>query len=228
MDIQIHGDAYGIANLVLNYDEKAYVAHGSIAVLSDGIDVRGSFGGDGVVSAFKRHVLGGESLLFTEVHAQIDGVFVSVAPPYPGGVQAVRVNPSNPLFVESGSLLAYAEGVSGNARVDGLRTMLLHEGITLLELSGEGLAAISGCGTIEHVDLEEGQSLIVDTGHLVGFSSSMIYDVGPLGSVAKSITTGEGLVARLTGPGEIFTQTRAPQDLQNWLFPDHPQNGPER
>ena len=104
--------------------------------------------------------------------------------------------------------------------------MLLHEGITLLELSGAGLAAISGCGTIEHVTLEEGQELIVDTGHLVGFSSSMTYDVGLLGSVIKSVTTGEGWVARLTGPGEIYTQTRSPQGLHDWLFPDHPQNKP--
>jgi uncharacterized protein (TIGR00266 family) len=216
--------AYTIAYLILDADEVAYVERGSIAMLAEGVEVRGSFGGDGVVSALKRHVFTGESTLFTEVHAQVQGAWVAAAPPFPGDVQVIEVDQSNPIRIESGSLLAYSQGVTGDARYSGVKTVLLHEGVAMIELNGTGTAVISAYGAIVKEELADGQSVIVDTGHLVGFSTSMVFDIGPLESITKAVTTGEGLVARFTGPGDVYIQTRAPQDLRSWLFPINPQN----
>src|ERR1035438_7947734 len=137
MQVNITGrPAYALAYLVLEYDEVAYIERGSIAVLSDGVEVHGTFGGDGIVRALKRKAFGGESLLFTEVHAQVEGVWVAAAPPFPGDVEDVLVTPDSPVMIESGSLLAYSKGVAGDARYSGLKTVLLHEGIAMLELRG--------------------------------------------------------------------------------------------
>jgi uncharacterized protein (TIGR00266 family) len=221
--------SYAVALITLSYDEVVYIERGAIGMMSEGIDLHGTFGGDGVVHALKRKVLGGESLLFTEAHAQVEGVWLYAAPPYPGDVNALNVSPDSPLLVESGSLLAYSKGVVGDVHYSGLKTVLLHEGITMLETTGEGLAIVSAVGAILKSSVAPGISVIVDTGHLVAFSAGMNFDVGALGSLTTAVTSGEGLVARLTGPGDVYFQTRAEQQLRTWLLPPHDQNtGPRQ
>ena len=218
--------SYAIAYLFLSADERAYVERSAIVTLTDGIDVRGSFGGDGVVSALKRKAFGGETLLFTEVHAQVEGAWVTAAPPYPGDIEAIQVTAASPVMIESGSLLAYSAGVVGDVRYSGLKTVVLHEGVAMIETSGDGVAVLSAYGAIEELDLAEGMSVIVDTGHIMGFTYGITMDVGALSSIAKAVTTGEGLVARMTGPGRVYLQTRAERDLRSWLFPQHGQLAP--
>jgi uncharacterized protein (AIM24 family) len=40
-----------------------------------------------------------------------------------------------------------------------------------------------------------------------------------LGGARVAAMSGEGIVARLTGPGPVFIQTRAEQGLTSWLAP---------
>ena len=216
--------AYAIAYLILGYDERVYAERGAMATMSTGVKMKGTLGGDGALRALKRKAFGGESLLFTEFRAQTEGAWVGVAPAYPGDIQVLDISQLEPMMVESGALLAYAPGVSSNVAFTGLRTMAMHEGIALLELQGAGTAVISSYGGIDEVELGAGDEVIVDTGHIVAFSASMRFDVGPLGSVGKSVTSGEGLVAKFTGPGRVLVQTRAEQSLRDWLFPNGAQN----
>ncbi len=224
MHVEVHGrPSYALAYLFLNYEESAFVERGSIAALSEGMDVRGSLGGDGVVRAIKRKAFGDEPLVFTEVNANIDRAWVAVAPPFPGDVQAVPLDGQTSLLIETGALLAYSTGVHSDVRYSGLKTVALHEGVVMIELTGTGLVVLSSYGAIEESALADNESIIVDTGHLVGFTSTVTFDVGALESITKSVVTGEGLVARLTGPGRIYLQTRAEQDLRSWLFPSREQ-----
>lgn len=216
--------SYAMAYLLLAHDEVVYVERGAMAAMSTGVEVRGSLGGEGIVRAVKRRAFGGETLLFSEFHSQYEGAWVAVSPPYPGDVETVDISPENPLLLESGALLAYSKGVVGDVRYTGLKTIVMHEGIALIELSGTGQAVISSYGGIEEFELAPGEDIIIDTGHIVGFSADMAFDVGPLGSVSRSITSGEGIVARLVGPGRVYIQTRAEKELRSWLFPDHLQN----
>jgi uncharacterized protein (AIM24 family) len=66
--------------------------------------------------------------------------------------------------------------------------------------------------------------MVVDTGHIVGFSDNMQPKIGMMGSATTAITGGEGLVGVFEGPGVILMQTRAEQELRNWIFPDKEQN----
>ena len=214
--------AYAIAYLVLSHDEHVYIERGSMATMSTGIELKAGFGGEGFGRALKRRYLGGETLLFTECHAQIEGAWVAVSPAYPGDVDVIDME--EPMLIEAGSLLAYSKGVSSDVRITGLRTMVMHEGVTLIELEGEGTAVLSAYGGIDEIMLGPGEQVIVDTGHIVGFSASTSFDVGALGGITTAAMTGEGLVAKFTGPGRVLIQTRAEEPLRNWLFPDAQQN----
>ena len=64
-----------------------------------------------------------------------------------------------------------------------------------------------------------GQSYTVDTGHMVGWSEQVTYEVRKIGGWKSTMLSGEGLVCRLTGPGRIYLQTRSPESFLAWLVP---------
>lgn len=66
--------------------------------------------------------------------------------------------------------------------------------------------------------------MIVDTGHLVAWDHTVDIEVGALGSAAAAAASGEGLVARVTGPGRVWVQTRKEQQVGSWLSPERRQN----
>lgn len=217
------GPAYATATLVLSHGESACVERGGLVMLSDGVRARASTGG-GVLRAAVRAQLADESFVFTEVSAEVDGAWVTVAPPYPGDACVVEVDDGHGVLATSGSLLAYSEQVQVSTRVGGLGQVLMREGVTLLRLSGRGLAVLTSYGAIQQVHLDEHQSVTVDTGHLVAWSESVRLRVGLLEGPVTATLTGEGLVARFTGPGRVWVQTRAERGTRDWLLPQRAQN----
>jgi uncharacterized protein (TIGR00266 family) len=211
--------AYAMATLVLSANEEAYIERSAMVAMSSGIHLSAGFGGEGITKALTRRYLGGETLLFTKVHAEFEGAWISVSPPYPGDAEEVPLAPNVPLLAEAGSLLAYSRGVSSGVSFTGLRTMVMHEGITLLHLDGPGSAVLAAYGGIEPMTVQEGEEVIVDTGHIVAFTESMKFDVGPMGGITAAITTGSGFVARFTGPGQLLLQTRAEKPFRDWILP---------
>lgn len=220
--------AYAIAYLILDYQESAFVERGAFVSCTAALSARAGLGGEGPVRALKRKAFGGEPLLFNEFTAEAQGAWVAVAPAYPGDVDCVDITEATPLLVESGSLLAYSSGIHSDVRYTGARTLVMHEGIALIEVEGNGQAVISAYGGIDEVSLQDGETLTVDTGHIVAFDAHMSFDVGPMGSITSSVLTATGFVARFTGPGRVLLQTRKEVAFRDWLFPDHSQNSPHR
>jgi uncharacterized protein (AIM24 family) len=73
------------------------------------------------------------------------------------------------------------------------------------------------------MDLAPGQTYVVDTGHMVGWSEGVTYEVAKASAGWKqTLLGGEGLVCRLTGPGRIYLQTRSPDSFVAWLTPQLP------
>ena len=92
----------------------------------------------------------------------------------------------------------------------------------MLKCSGTGDLLVSSYGAIHQVDLAAGETYIVDTGHMVGWSDGVTYEVSKSGGWKSTLLGGEGLVCRLTGPGRIYLQTRSPDDFLGWLIPQLP------
>ena len=75
---------------------------------------------------------------------------------------------------------------------------------------------------MEFRDLAAGETLTVDSGHVVGWSQGISYQVRKVGNWKSTFLSGEGLVADLTGPGTIYLQTRSPDAFVSWLVPRLP------
>jgi uncharacterized protein (AIM24 family) len=72
------------------------------------------------------------------------------------------------------------------------------------------------------MNLAAGESITVDTGHLVAFTQSIGFQVRKVGGVKSLLFSGEGLVVDLTGPGRVLMQTRSTDQFLSWLIPKLP------
>lgn len=211
--------SYTLAYCFLGAGETVYSERGAMAALSAGIKVGANMGTGGISKAFLRHEVGGESLFMTKYTAEVHGAWVALAPRYPGDVQLVEVFEDEQLLIQSGSLLAHSSGIEIDVKWAGMRNVILREGATLLKTTGDGEVLIAAYGGLQRFDLAEGEEMVVDTGHLVAYGSSVAVKVGVLGGARVAAMSGEGVVARLTGPGPAFVQTRAEQGLQSLIAP---------
>ena len=215
--------SYSIAYLYLSQDETVLVESGSMAYMSGGIEVSIGMGSGGVVGAASRKLLGAESFFMGAYRSNINGSWVAVAPKFPGDIAHEALSGES-LLIESGALLAVSESLKVDVKFSGLSNIVLREGASMLRVSGAGDLLLGAYGGLQRFELGVGEHLIVDTGHLVGYSEGMSVKVGPLSSVNTSVVVGEGLVGVLEGPGVVYTQTRSEQSMRSWLIPERQQN----
>jgi uncharacterized protein (AIM24 family) len=72
---------------------------------------------------------------------------------------------------------------------------------------------------LEVWNLEAGQSITIDTGHMVAYEDTiqMAMRKASGGGLVQSFKSGEGYVFDFTGPGRVWTQTRNPNELMGWI-----------
>lgn len=213
--------AYALAYIHLEHGESFRLESDAMVAMSDGIEVSAATGGGGVTRGLLRKAVGGESYFMGNYRAVVHGAWVAAAPRMPGDITAVNLADTGVLMVQNGSLLGMSAQVTMTVAVAGAATVVGREGLTMLKVAGRGSALLSSYGGIQSFDLNAGQSLVVDTGHLVAYSAGMSTTFGMLGGVTAAMASGEGMVMKLSGPGHVLIQTRADHGLRSWLFPEN-------
>ena len=218
--------AYTIAYVQLEQNESLIAEPGSMVAMSSGIYVNPRMEG-GIIKSFGRRLFGEEAFFFTKYTATTGGSWVALSPVMPGDIYVSKLLPGEKLMATSGSILAHAEEIVSSIKIAGIKTMLMQEGLTAIELSGEGDVLLSTYGSAQEIGIELGQELIIDTGHLLAWSPNLEVQVGPLAGIFGQAFSGEGLVAKFISndtPGKVIIQTRAEQDFRDWIFPTRVQN----
>lgn len=215
--------AFSFATITIPPGGEVVTESGSMAAMSDGVDVETS-ARTGLMQGLRRSVLGGESF-FLNTFRSAGGGTVSVAPRLPGDITPISVDGNQALMVASGAWLAGDTGVNVDTKWGGGKTFFSGKGLFLLKCIGQGDVLVASYGAILAMTLEAGQSYTLDTGFVVAFDESVQFDVHKAGGSWKTtILGGEGLVTRFTGPGRLWMQTRSPQDLIDWIIPQVPKS----
>lgn len=198
---------------MLDVGESFRAESGAMVSMSPNIHLDSKATG-GIGKMFGR-MLGGESAFLSTYTAQQGAGEVILAPSSPGDIMPFQV--THPIMVTSGSYLAGDIGLETET-VASMKSFFGGEGLFMLRIKGNGLLLLSAFGAIHQIQLQAGQSYIVDTGHLVAFSDGMGYSLRKAAKgILGSITSGEGIVAELTGPGVVYIQTRTPSGFAGWL-----------
>lgn len=172
-----------------------------------------------MLKSLKRAALGGESFFVSTYTAPPQGGFVDVAARLSGDAAVYEVQDGRALFVQKGSWLANETNVSIDAQWGGFKNMFGSEGGFIIRAEGQGLVVFGCYGALETWDLAAGQTLTVDTGHMVAYEGSVGMSIRKAsgGGLIQSFKSGEGLVFEFSGPGKVWTQTRNPNELVGWL-----------
>ncbi len=220
IDYQIFGDDMQFVEIELDPREAVVGEAGSMFYMEDQIQMETIFG-DGSASqggllgslmgAGKR-LLTGESL-FTTVYSNQGSVKRKVAfgAPYPGRIIPVHLDQlGGTLLCQKDAFLCAAKGVSlGIAFQKRLGAGFFGgEGFILQKLEGDGLAFVHAGGALIEKNLQAGETLRVDTGCVVAFTSNVDFDIQFVGGVKTALFGGEGIFfTTLRGPGKVWLQS---------------------
>ncbi|MGB9372679.1 MAG: TIGR00266 family protein [Jiangellales bacterium] len=208
------GPAFAFGEITLPPGAAVRVEAGAMAMTRGDIAMSTSTQG-GFMKGLRRS-LGGESFFVNDFSSTRGGV-VAVAAALPGDMTQVSLDGSGSLLVQSGSWIASDTTVDVDSKWGGGKSFFSGEGLILLRCSGRGDMLISSYGAIRSATLAAGETITLDTGHVVAFDETVQYKVRKAGSWKSTILGGEGLVTDFTGPGRVWLQTRSSSDLVAWL-----------
>jgi uncharacterized protein (TIGR00266 family) len=212
-----HTPSFGVARLGLAPGEAVRVEAGAMLATSYGVGVEARPQG-GVLTALARAALGGESALVFTYLAPAQGGWVDVAPALPGDLHVVDLDPAGGWCLTRGCWVAGEVGVQVQTQWGGFRSLFGGERGFLMHASGPGRMVLCGYGALDVLNLQAGEYVTVDTGHVVGYPDAVQSRLRPISQgLTQSLRTGEGLVFDFAGPGQVLTQTRNPRGLASWL-----------
>lgn len=223
--IKSKSSANPVIYILLNKNESVIAEKGSMVAISPGIEVLVEASG-GVVKSITRSFFSDEGFFFTRFLSNVDGAYVVLAPRFPGDISELNVE-GNEFIIQSGSLLAHSEYISTSVEIIGIKGALMKEGLTGIRVSGRGEVVISAYGSIETINMNNGEEIYLDTGHLLAWSRGLEISLHLAGGVINQAFSGEGLIAKFTcieDTAKIYFQSRSEQNLFDWMTPKRDQN----
>lgn len=215
----LHQDAFPVVRCDLARGESLKAESDAMVAMSAALDVTGSMGDGGFLGGLARKFLTGESFFFQRITASRGPGSVLLGHSAPGGIIDVELDGSYGLRVQKDGFLAAEEGIEIDTSMQNLAQGLFsREGFFVLNITGRGIVFLSSFGAIHPINLDDGEEVIIDNGHLVAWPSYMNYTIEKASSGwFSSITSGESLVCRFRGPGTVLIQTRNPESFSSWL-----------
>lgn len=222
MQVQVNsGPAFAFGEITLAPGGRVRVEAGAMAMTRGDVEMSTSTQG-GFMRGLRRSI-GGESFFVNDFSSQRGGL-VGVAAALPGDMTVATLGGAGSLLVQSGSWIASDPGIDVDAKWGGSKSFFSGEGLILLRCSGHGDVLMSAYGAIRSATLAPGETMTLDTGHVVAFDDSVQYRVRKAGSWKSTLLGGEGLVTDFTGPGRVWLQTRSSSDLVQWIQSKLPQS----
>jgi len=238
IDYKIYGEEMQYVEVELDPNEGVVAEAGTFMMMDDGIKMETIFGDGssqdnsvmGKIFGAGKRLLTGESLFMTVYFNTVQGKKrISFASPYPGKIIPIDLTRFSGKFIcQKDAFLCAAKGVSIGIEFSKKlgRGLFGGEGFLMQKLEGDGMAFVHAGGTTATRELGVGEKLKVDTGCIIGFDSTVDYDIEFVGGIKNTLFGGEGVFfATLTGPGTVFIQSLPFSRLAKRVWMAAPQGG---
>ena len=214
-----HGPDFAIIDYALQPGEALVAESGAMLAMSSNVKMKTEARG-GILAAAKRKLLGGESLFQNTFTCDSNPGRVMLAHGAPGDIVPFDLPQGRSLMIQSSAYVAATSTVTLDTKWGGARGFFSGMGLFLLKATGPGTVFVGVYGGM-YPKRCDGQ-FIVDTDHIVAFEDTVQYTITKVGGIKSLFFGGEGLVARFSGQGMIFTQTHGPSALATFLHPFRP------
>jgi uncharacterized protein (TIGR00266 family) len=213
-----YSPSYSMLVVNLEQGEQITGEAGAMTYMSPSMEVRTRKRESSILGTLATSLIGGQSFFVNDyVAARGAGEIGLVAAPV-GDITKLDVQPGKGYIIQRSSYLASSQSVDLDVRWEGFTKGLFGQGLFMIKTSGQGDLFINTFGAIDRHELTSEQELVVDNFHLVGFSDSCGYRVEQLGGWKETLLSGEGLVTRIRGPGEVYIQTKNLREFADWIW----------
>jgi uncharacterized protein (TIGR00266 family) len=202
----------------LNQGETITAEAGSMTYMTPSVEAHTRMREKSILGTLGLTFLGRQSFFvndYTATSVQGEAAFVS-APV--GDIEILEVTPNQGYIIQKSAYIASTQNVNLDVQWQGFTKGLFGQGLFMIKVSGEGQLFINTFGAIDKHALKPGETMIVDNFHLVGFSDVCRYKVTKFGGLKETLLGGEGLVTEITGPGDVYIQTKNLREFVDWLW----------
>ena len=219
MRYEIKGGSFPVVICTLENGETMITERGSMAWMSPNMQMETKGGGLGKMFA---KAFAGESMFQNHYTACGGAGIIAFASSFPGEVKVLEIGPGREMILQKSAFLAAEAGV--NLSVHFQKRLgagfFGGEGFVLQRLSGHGTAFVEIDGDLMEYNLKPGQKLVVDTGNVAGFETTVQMDIQTVSGAKNILFGGEGIFNTvLTGPGRVWLQTMPIYNVANALRP---------
>ena len=226
MKYEIKGGNFPVLICELEANESMITEGGGMSWMSPNMKMETTSNG-GIGKALGR-MLSGEKMFQNRYTALGSNGMIAFASSFPGEIVPLELTAGREYICQKSAFLAstpdvqlsvYLQKKIGSGLFGG-------EGFIMQKLSGNGIAFIEIDGSAVKYNLEAGQKLVVDTGHVVMMDSTCKLEVETIKGAKNILFGGEGLFNTVvTGPGEVVIQTMPISSLANAIRPYIPTSG---
>ncbi|EGG80363.1 TIGR00266 family protein [Lachnospiraceae bacterium 2_1_46FAA] len=220
MQYQIKGETLPVVICHLEAGEKMITEKGSMSWMSPNMLMETGTNG-GLGKAFGR-MFSGESMFQNTYTSQGGNGTIAFASSFPGSIKAFEISTGNEMIFQKSAFLAAEAGVQLSVHFQKKLGSGLFggEGFILQRVSGQGTMFAEFDGHVIEYELQPGQQIVVDTGHLAAMTPSCQMDIKTIKGVKNIVFGGEGLFNTIiTGPGRVWLQTMPASNVAGALIP---------
>ena len=216
MEYRIEGNSIQHIMINLNSGESIYDNPGHLIWKSSTVNVDATIQG-GIFSGIGRMLTGSSFFVL-----KLTGPgMIDLTGYVPGKVVEVNLN-NFEIFVEYRGFLAAESSIKYESTLTRLGFgILAGEGLLMARFSGIGKLFLHAPGDILQLNLNPGQSIDVEAGHVLAYTAGTNVSFKRVGGIKAMFLGGEGLFfAHLEGPGAVWIRTLSRLQLVEGLMPE--------
>jgi uncharacterized protein (TIGR00266 family) len=217
MKSEINGEpSFAHIHIDLEPGESIIAESDAMSSMAVEIDIQTKMNGN-FISALLKKFLGDESFFINEYKNMSNSPKrITITQATPGNIKEMELENSS-ICLQPGAYIASTPGLKLGIRYAGLASFIAREGLFKLEVSGTGKLFYGAYGGI--IEKQVVGEYIVDSGYLVAYEPHLKLSLRLAGGIISSITSGEGIVTKVTGNGKIQLQSRSLEGLASWINP---------
>lgn len=208
MKYRIEGDTLPVVICELAEGEKMVTEGGAMSWMSPNMKMETTTNG-GIGKALGR-AFSGEKMFQNVYTAEGGPGMIAFSSSFPGSIVPFRIAPGQEMVFQKSAYLAGESDVtlSVHFRKKFAAGLFGGEGFIMQLASGDGMVFAEFDGHVIEYELESGQEIVVDTGHLAAMSATCSIDIRSVPGAKNMLFGGEGFFNTvITGPGHVWLQT---------------------
>lgn len=220
MEYNIFGGNLPAVTIKLNEGESVYTQSGGMTWMSENMEMRTNMKG-GLFKSISR-ILSGESIFMATYTAKNNPAEITISSTFPGEIIVLDLSDGREYICQKTAFLCAEPSIklsiTTNKTLKG--SFFGGEGFIMQHVEGNGKVFLEIDGSVVMKELKDGEKLLVDTGHIAAYESSIKFDAKVVKGFKNMLFGGEGLfLTTLTGPGKVYLQTMTMPSFVERIIP---------